>query len=96
MKKFMLGLLTLCTAVMFHVSAFAYIDPSVVSGLVTAVAGVLVACSAAIFVIWRRVRSKVSKTLGIDENAGKEVEEELTIDESAVGELDSEDQGEQK
>ena len=96
MKKFMLGLLTLCTAAMFHVSAFAYIDPSVVSGLVTAVAGVLVACSAAIFVVWRRVRSKVSKTLGIDENAGKEVEEELTIDESAVGELDSEDRGEQK
>lgn len=98
MKKLMLCFLTLSTAVLFHVSAFAYIDPSVVSGLVTAIAGVLVACSAAFFVIWRRLRSKVSKTLGIDENAGKEVEEELTINEAAAGELDAEkkDGGEQK
>ncbi len=89
MKKIMLCFLTLCTAVLFHVSAFAYIDPSVVSGLVTAIAGVLVACSAAFFVIWRRVRSKVSKTLGLDENAGKEVEDELTISEDAAAEIET-------
>ena len=88
----MLCFLTLCTAVLFQMSAFAYIDPSVVSGLVTAVAGVLVACSAAFFVIWRRVRSKVSKTLGIDENAGKEVEDELTISAEAESELSDEEE----
>lgn len=88
--------LTLCTALLFHVGASAYIDPSVVSGLVTAIAGVAVACSAAFFVIWRRVRSKVSKTLGIDENAGKEVEDELSISEEAAGELDRQDNKEQK
>ncbi len=92
MKKMMLCFLTLCTAVLFQMSAFAYIDPSVVSGLVTAVAGVLVACSAAFFVIWRRVRSKVSKTLGIDENAGKEVEDELTISAEAESELSDEEE----
>lgn len=87
-KAFMIAYLTLCATMLFHVTVFAYIDPSVVSGLVTALVGVAVACSAAFFVIWRRVRSKVSKTLGIDENAGKEVEEDLAISEDASAELD--------
>lgn len=69
----------LCTLGIFTVSASAYIDPSVVSGLATAIAGVAVACGAAFFVIWRRVKNKVTKTLGIDENAGKEVEADLEI-----------------
>ena len=69
----------LCVAVILTVSASAYIDPSVVSGLATAIAGVAVACGAAFFVIWRRVKNKVSKTLGIDENAGKEIEADLEI-----------------
>ena len=89
-KALFVSFLTLCSALIFHVGASAYIDPSVVSGLVTGIAGVAVACSAAFFVIWRRVRSKVSKTLGIDENAGKEVEDELAISEEAAGELDVE------
>ena len=61
--------------------------------LATAIAGVVVACSAAFFVIWRRVRSGVSKTLGIDENAGKEVEDDLTINEEATKEMDAEKDG---
>ncbi len=69
----------ICFVAMFGVSASAYIDPSVVSGLATAIAGVAVACGAAFFVIWRRVKKGVSKTLGIDENAGKEVEADLEI-----------------
>ena len=28
---------------------------------------------------WRKVKKKVSKKLGIDENAGKEVEEDIVI-----------------
>lgn len=96
MKKTMLCFLTLATAVLFHVSAAAYIDPSVVSGLVTAIAGVVVACSAAFFVIWRRLRSKVSKTLGIDENAGKEVEDDLAINEEAANEIDADQKPEKQ
>lgn len=61
--------------------AAAYIDPSVVSGLLVSVAGAVVACSAAFFILWRKFKKKVSKTLGIDENANKEVEEELVIKE---------------
>lgn len=88
MKKLMFCFLSVCSAVFFSLNVFAYLDPSVVSGLVTGIAGVAVACGAAFFVIWRRVRSGVSKTLGIDENAGKEVEEELTINEEAAAEMD--------
>lgn len=59
--------------------AAAYIDPSVVSGLLVSVAGAVVACSAVFFILWRKLKKKVTKTLGIDENANKEVEEELVI-----------------
>ena len=73
--------LALWLAVGFTVQAAAYIDPSVVSGLLVSVAGAVVACSAAFFIVWRKLKKKVSKTLGIDENANKEVEEELVIKE---------------
>ena len=35
------------------------IDPSVVSGLLVSVAGAVVACSAAIFIVWRKLKKKV-------------------------------------
>ncbi|MBE6662065.1 MAG: hypothetical protein E7606_02145 [Ruminococcaceae bacterium] len=73
--------LALWLAVGFTVQASAYIDPSVVSGLLVSVAGAVVACSAAFFIVWRKLKKKVSKTLGIDENANKEVEEDLVIKE---------------
>lgn len=66
-------------AVGFTVQAAAYIDPSVVSGLLVGISGAVVACSAAFFIVWRKLKKKVTKTLGIDENANKEVEEELII-----------------
>lgn len=88
MKKLTLCFLILCSAVMFSLNAFAYIDVTTVSLLATSIAGAAVACGAAFFVIWRRIRSKVSKTLGLDENAGKEVEEELSVNEEAARELD--------
>ena len=71
--------LALWLAVGSTVYAHAYIDPSVVSGLLVSIAGAVVACSAAIFIVWRKLKKKVSDTLGIDENANKEVEEELVI-----------------
>lgn len=57
----------------------AYIDPSVATTLVTAIAGAVVALSASFFIIWRKTKSKVSRVLGVDENANKEVEDELII-----------------
>ena len=54
-------------------SAMAYIDPSVSSYLIQAIAGAFVA------IYWRRAKKKVQKKLGIDENASKEKEEDVQV-----------------
>ena len=56
-----------------------YIDPSAVSYVIPAIAGVAVVVGSWLFLHFRRAKSKVSKKLGIDENAGKEVEEDVVI-----------------
>ena len=57
--------------------SFLYIDPSVMTYTVQIVAGVVVAAGAVIGVLWRRAKKKVQDKLGIDENAGKEVEADI-------------------
>lgn len=59
--------------------AAAYIDPSVVTFGVSAISGILIAAGAVLFVWWRKVKTKVADSLGIDENANKEKEDELII-----------------
>ena len=54
--------------------AFAYVDPSIMTYTIQALAGVAVALSTVFAVAFRRVRKKLVKLLGIDENANKEVE----------------------
>ena len=54
--------------------AQAYVDPSVMTYTIQALAGVAVALSAVIGVAWRRLRRVVLKMLKVDENAGKTVE----------------------
>lgn len=56
---------------------FLYIDPSVMTYTVQIVAGVAVAAGALIGVLWRRAKKKVQDKLGIDENAGKELEDDI-------------------
>ena len=51
-----------------------YIDPSVVTYLIQAVAGVVIAVGAAVGIYFRRAKKKVNEKLGIDENRNKEVE----------------------
>ena len=60
---------------------FAYIDPSVMSYTVQAIAGVAIALGVVFGVVWRKIKKGASKALGRDENAGKEVEEEIKIKE---------------
>lgn len=55
----------------------AYIDPSVMSYTVQAVAGVVIALGVVFGVVWRKVKKGANKVLRRDENAGKEVEEEV-------------------
>ena len=56
---------------------FAYIDPSVMSYTVQAIAGVAIALGVVFGVVWRKIKKGASKALGRDENAGKEVEEDI-------------------
>jgi len=55
----------------------AYIDPSVMSYTVQAIAGVVIALGVVFGVIWRKVKKGANKVLKRDENAGKEVEEDI-------------------
>lgn len=61
----------------FSTTAFAYLDPSVMTYTIQVVAGVVVAVSAVIGIYWRKAKKKVQNKLGIDENAHKEVEEDV-------------------
>lgn len=54
--------------------AMAYVDPSVMTYTIQALAGVAVALGAVAGVVWRRARKRVLALLHIDENAGKIVE----------------------
>lgn len=58
-------------------NAMAYIDPSVMTYAIQVVAGVLVAIGAVVGVRWRRAKKKLQEKLGIDENAKKEVEDDV-------------------
>ena len=51
-----------------------YIDPSVVTYLIQAVAGEVIAVGAAVGIYFRKAKKKVNDKLGIDENKNKEVE----------------------
>lgn len=59
----------------------AYIDPSVMTYVIQAVAGVIIAVGAVAGIYIRKVKKKVNDKLGIDENRNKEIEsDEIIID----------------
>jgi uncharacterized protein YoxC len=58
---------------------FAYVDPSVMTYTIQAVAGAIIALGAVIGVSWRIMKKKTQKVLKIDENQKKEVEEDVQI-----------------
>jgi hypothetical protein len=69
-----LGNLGLACMLAFGVNAQAYIDPSVATYAIQAVAGIVIAVGAAVGIYFRRAKKKMSEKLGIDENRNKEVE----------------------
>ena len=73
--------LTACAAMLlFGANGEAYIDPSVMTYIIQAVAGIIIAVGAVVGIYWRKARKKVNDTLGIDENRNKEVEsDELVV-----------------
>lgn len=75
------GLTGICSMLMFGRDVNAYIDPSVMTYMIQAVAGIVIALGAAVGIYFRRAKKKVSDKLGIDENRNKEVEtDEIVVD----------------
>lgn len=56
------------------INARAYIDPSVMTYAIQAVAGIAIAVGAFVGIYLRKAKRKISDKLGIDENKNKEVE----------------------
>jgi len=63
---------------MFPITA-ADIDPAATTVVITSISGIIIAVSATAVILWRKAKKKVATALHIDENANKEVEEELVI-----------------
>lgn len=81
---------TVCAAILsfaFTSPAYAYVDPSVMTYTIQALAGVAVALSAVAGVAFRRTRKKIMKALNIDENAKKEADPAWARIESGEGGL---------
>lgn len=77
MRKLELLWLITCISVILTTNSCAYLDPSVMTYAIQIVAGAAVAISAVVGILWRRAKKKVQNKLGIDENAKKEVEEDV-------------------
>ncbi len=63
-----------------------YFDVAAFSAVTSAVAAIGVAIAAPILYYWKKVKKGVCKTLHIDENKNKEVEEELVVTDEEVSE----------
>lgn len=79
LKVLGIGYLCVCGMLLFGVSSQAYIDPSVATYAIQAVAGIVIAIGAAVGIYFRRAKKKLNDTLGIDENKNKEVESDDII-----------------
>ena len=64
---------------LFGVNTNAYIDPSVVTYIIQAVAGIAIAIGAAVGIYWRKAKRKINEKLGVDENKNKEIESDDII-----------------
>ena len=78
-KNLIFAFLLFWTSLLFMTGTAAYIDPSVMTYAVQAVAGVVIA-SASLFCVLEKRKAQNQNKLGIDENAGKEVEEDIIGD----------------
>ena len=76
-----LSVYTLLVIIMLSETALAYIDPSVMTYAIQAVAGIVIAVGAFIGIYFRKIKKNVQNKSGIDENKNKEVEsDEIKIE----------------
>lgn len=60
-------------------SSKGYIDPSVMTYTIQAIAGVAIAVGAAVTIHFRKAKKKLAEKMNIDENKNKEVEDDNII-----------------
>ena len=72
-----IGVVTFLVSTSIVSPAAAYVDPSVMTYAIQAIAGVVIVVGVSVGVIWRRFKRKAAKVLHIDENAGKEIEADV-------------------
>lgn len=63
-----------------------YIDPAATSVLLSSITAIIVAISASAIILWRKFKKKINKTLKIDPNKGKEVEEDIVVSDESINE----------
>ena len=76
---FVVGFTYGCSMLLFGQDVQAYIDPSVMTYVIQAVAGGVIAVGAVVGIYFRRAKKKLNEKLGIDENRNKEVESDEII-----------------
>ena len=64
----------ICLNIMLMSNVRAYIDPSVMTYAIQAIAGIAIAIGAFVGIYFRKAKKKLNQKLGIDENRNKEVE----------------------
>lgn len=80
MEKVMVGaVLGFGAMLLFGENGKAYIDPSVMTYLIQAIAGIVIAVGASLGIYFRRAKRKLNDKLGIDENKNKEVESDEIV-----------------
>lgn len=90
MKKILVPVYMACAAVALSLPAFAYVDPSVTTALLSAVVAAVVAVGATVGVLVRKAKKKAQEVLHIDENANKIVEDEIVVNAAPVAETSEE------
>ena len=75
----MLLVVSISAMMLFGITGNAYIDPSVTTFMIQAIAGVVIAIGAVIGIYFRRAKKKIDKKLNIDENRNKEVESDEVV-----------------
>ena len=58
-------------------AAHAYIDPSAITYMIQAIAGIVIAVGSVGIIFWRRAKKKLKDKVGIDFDKNKETEEEV-------------------
>ena len=69
----------ICLNIMFMSNVRAYIDPSVMTYAIQAIAGIAIAIGAFVGIYFRKAKKKLNQKLGIDENRNKEVESDEIV-----------------